>query len=98
MFTAPHTAPKRVSTTTPLQALSLLNNSFVLDQARRLAERSFAEAGEDAAARLSRIWQLAFGRKPDENELNGARKFAAEQGWELLARAVLNANEFVYVF
>ena len=91
-------APKRVSTTTPLQALSLLNNSFVLDQARRLAERSLAEAGQDSAARITRMWQLAFGRKPDEKELEEARQFAAEQSWELLARAVLNANEFVYVF
>jgi hypothetical protein len=91
-------APKRVSTTTPLQALSLLNNSFILDQARRLARRSLDDAGDDPNARIDRIWRLAFGRQPDPAELDEARQFAAEQGWELLSRAVLNANEFVYVF
>ena len=91
-------APKRVSTTTPLQALSLLNNSFVLDQARFLAERSVSEAGQDAAARIERIWRLAFGRGPDQAELDESRRFAAEHGWVLLSRAILSANELVYVF
>ena len=91
-------APKRVSTTTPLQALSLLNNSFLLDQAKLLAERSLQEAGDDPEARVERIWELAFGRAPGEADRREAVRFASEQGWALLARAVLNANEFVYVF
>ncbi len=33
------TAPKRPVTTTPLQALALANNAFVLHQADRFAER-----------------------------------------------------------
>jgi hypothetical protein len=91
-------APKRVSTTTPLQALSLLNNDFALDQARFLVERASKEAGDGAAARIERIWRLAYGRAPDAEEARAAQAFVAAQGWELLARVVLNANEFVYVF
>lgn len=91
-------APKRVSTTTPLQALSLLNNDFLLDQARFLAERSLQDAGDAPSARIERMWRLAFGRSPDAVEAEQARRFAQEQGWELLARAILNANELVYVF
>ena len=91
-------APKRVATTTPLQALSLLNNEFVLDQARFLAGRTLQEAGSDPAVRIGRIWRLAFGRAPDAEESRAAQEFVHEQGWTLFARAILNANEFVYVF
>ena len=91
-------APKRVSTTTPLQALSLLNNSFALDQARFLAERTAADAGDDPAKRVERMWRLAFGRAPDAAEFEKAQALAEAEGWEALGRAVLNANEFVYVF
>jgi mono/diheme cytochrome c family protein len=91
-------APKRISTTTPLQALSLLNNSFILDQARLLSERTLSEAGADPEARVQRIWRLAFGRSPDDAELAETLRFADQQGWELLSRAVFNTNEFVYVF
>lgn len=100
-FDCPDTAlaaPKRSLTTTPLQALSLLNNNFVLEQARFLAERSKAEAGADAGARIERIWKLAFGRNPDSAEDAAAREFVASQGWDAFARAILNANELIYVF
>jgi len=91
-------APKRVSTTTPLQALSLLNSPFMLDQSSLLAERSLREAGEDPGARIENIWRLAFGRTPDFRESDEARRFIDEQGWQLFALAILNANELVYVF
>ena len=91
-------APKRVSTTTPLQALALLNNAFILDQARYLAERSAADAGGDRDGRLKRIWRLAFSRPPEPEELAESRRFVSEQGWELFSRAIFNSNEFVYVF
>lgn len=91
-------APKRVSTTTPLQALSLLNNPFMLDQARLLAERSERDAGPSPDARLHRLWRLAFGRAPEPAEAERAAAFADENGWPLLTRALFNANEFVYVF
>jgi len=100
-FDCPDTAlpaPKRISTTTPLQALSLLNNDFLLDQARFLAERTLEETGSDPIARIERIWRLAFGRAPDADESRAALQFVDEQGWPLFARAILNANEFVYVF
>ena len=40
-------APRRNITTTPLQALSLLNNPFVLRMARHFAARIVAEVGDD---------------------------------------------------
>ncbi len=43
-------APKRTRSTTPLQALNLLNSGFIMQQARFLAERLEKEAGKDEKA------------------------------------------------
>ena len=56
-------APKRRATTTPLQALALLNNSFTLRMADHLAERLEREAaGKIASSKSSGPLQLAYGR------------------------------------
>ncbi|MBM3729007.1 MAG: DUF1553 domain-containing protein [Acidobacteria bacterium] len=86
--------PKRIVTTSPLQALALLNNSFVLDQARFLAERLKAEA---PGHEIERAFALAFARQPDATELDDARKLIAQHGLAAFARAILNANELIYV-
>ena len=43
------TTPRRAVTSTPLQALTLFNNAFVLHQAEKFAARLAREAGRDAA-------------------------------------------------
>jgi hypothetical protein len=91
------TTPKRVVTTTPLQALSLMNNSFVLRMSERLAERVRADAGEDTAAQAKRLYLLAYGRPPEADELDGASTFARQHGLAALARVAFNSNEFLYV-
>ena len=53
------TAPRRAVTTTPIQALTLMNNSFVLRMAERFAERVIQEAGTDLEAQVDRIYHLA---------------------------------------
>jgi hypothetical protein len=58
--------PRRQPTTTPTQALSLLNNPFVLDQAAHFAARVAREAGPDPCARLTLAHRLATGRPPTE--------------------------------
>jgi Protein of unknown function (DUF1549)/Protein of unknown function (DUF1553)/Planctomycete cytochrome C len=89
--------PKRVITTTALQALSLLNNSFMVDQSRFFAERLVREAGKDPAAQVVLAFQIAFGRAPKEQELAAATDLIRHQGLNIFCRALLNANEFVYV-
>ncbi|MBS1824171.1 MAG: DUF1553 domain-containing protein [Acidobacteria bacterium] len=87
--------PRRFVTTSPLQALALLNNSFLLDQAQHFAQRLEKEAtGEQ---RIDRAFTLAFGRKPDTEERTAASKLIAEHGLAAFCRALLNANEFIYV-
>jgi hypothetical protein len=91
-------APRRNNSTTPLQALNLLNSSFILQQAGFFAERLRKEAGTDAKAQTRRAFALAFQREPDKAELNESVKLIREQGLPAFCRALLNANEFMYVF
>lgn len=91
-------APKRISTTSPLQALNLLNNAFSLNQSAMLANRIRTEAewlGEDG---VDMAWRLALAREPTAMESAKAKSLVAEHGLESLARALLNSNEFLYVF
>ena len=87
--------PRRAVTTTPLQALSLLNNSFVLRMSDRLAQRVQRERS-DRAAQIRRAWMLVYGRQPDGAEQKAALAFAAKHGLSALCRVLLNSNEFLY--
>jgi hypothetical protein len=91
-------APKRTRSTTPLQALNLLNSRFIMQQAHFLAERLEQEAGRDAQAEVRRAFALALQREPDREELVAGAKLIREQGLPLFCRALFNANEFVYQF
>jgi hypothetical protein len=91
-------APKRSASTTPLQALNLLNSSFMMQQAEFFADRLQKEAGTDLKAQAGRAFALAFQRKPDSAELAAATKVIQTEGLTVFCRALLNANEFLYVF
>ncbi len=89
--------PRREVTTSPLQALTLLNGRFSLQQARFLAERIAAEAGEDAGAQVDRAFGLAFGRVPETGEREAAVGLIERHGLAVFCRALINSNEFIYV-
>ncbi|MBI4664660.1 MAG: DUF1553 domain-containing protein [Verrucomicrobia bacterium] len=91
-------APKRTSSTTPLQALNLLNSPFMVQQAQIFAERLRREAGSNAQAQVRRAFALAFSREPTVPEVETAAKLVDEEGLVPFCRALFNANEFVYVF
>jgi hypothetical protein len=69
--------PVRVASTTPLQALYLLNDSFVHEQAAGFARRVLRAAQEDSE-RLKQAYLLALARLPDEFEMEHAREFLAK--------------------
>jgi hypothetical protein len=91
------TAPRRAATTTPLQALALLNNALVLHLADVFAARLAREAGPDPARQVERAYQLAFGRRPQPEECRQAVQVVNRHGAATLARAIFNSNEFVYI-
>ena len=90
-------APRRNITTTPLQALGLMNNPFVLRQAKYLAERVRDDVGADPGECSMRAYQLAFGRPPNEHEKQRAIAHIAEHGLTSFCWALVNSSEFLYV-
>src|ERR1044072_6288181 len=91
-------APRRNASTTPLQALNLSNSSFMMQQAGFFAERLERDAGKDVSAQARRGFALAFQREPDRTELSASAKLIRTEGVAVFCRALLNANEFIYVF
>lgn len=103
----------RTTATVPLQALYLMNDPFVADQAAHLAERLIA-ASADTRERIDLACRLAYGRRSRTDEvvraaayLDQYRKELAQAGtpvetrekecWTSYSRIVLTANEFIYV-
>jgi hypothetical protein len=103
----------RTSATVPLQALYLMNDPFVADQAAHLAARLMA-ATADVRERIDLASRMAYGRHARTDEIDHAMEYldryrrelvrtgtAAEAQekdcWTSYARIVVTANEFIYV-
>jgi hypothetical protein len=90
-------APRRTRTITPIQALSLSNNTFMEQCSRKFAERVHRDAGDDIVRQIDRAWSLAFARVPNDRERKAAQVFIASQGLEPFCLALLNTNEFLFL-
>lgn len=88
---------QRNVTTTPTQALLLLNDPLIHKQAALFAERLEKDAGKDPKAQVARAYRLAFGRVPTAREQALAQEFLKHRPLADFCHAVLNLNEFVYV-
>lgn len=91
------TTPKRSVTTTPLQAMAMWNNAFVLRMAEKLAARVAREAGDEPEEQLDRIYALVLSRPATDDERGVLGDFVEENGLAALCRVLLNSNEFMYV-
>ena len=87
--------PKRTSSTTPLQALNLLNSNFALQQSAFLAERLKKDAGDDAAKQIQRAFALMFQRDATADEVSASVALVNQHGLPALCRALYNSNEFI---
>jgi mono/diheme cytochrome c family protein len=97
--------PQRFNTTVPPQALFLMNSPFATEQAKYFANRLDVAWQPTDQKRVERMYQLAYGRpaEPDELELGlqylalpkevSAKLSAREQ----YAQVLLLANEFAFV-
>lgn len=95
---AGQSSPKRSRSTTPLQALNLLNSPFAVQQAGAFAERIESAMGKSVEAQAKRAFQLAFLRDPSKDELAASVKLVHAHGLPALCRALFNASEFLTVF
>ena len=87
---------KRPVSTTPLQALNLMNSPFVVEQSDFIAARAEKEAGKGAAG-VKRCFELLLGRKPTPNELKASLAVSEKRGLKFVARALINSNEFAFI-
>ena len=91
-------AQRSVSTTAP-QALFLLNNEFVKQQAQALAARLAAEVPQDGPERVQRAYEVLFARPASDMETAIAEEFLSQaadrqEGWIDYAQLLLCSNEF----
>jgi mono/diheme cytochrome c family protein len=70
------TSPRRFTTTVPQQALFLMNNPFLLEQCRRLAQRT--SGTRKPAERIQQLYRLIYGRAPTTGERVSAEEFLSE--------------------
>ena len=89
--------PKRGRSTTAIQSLNLFNSGFVMQQSRLFAERVQRDAGDDPGPQVIRAFELALGREPDSVEATAAGNLVKSHGLPALCRALLNANEFLFL-
>lgn len=95
-------AEKRAVTTTPMQKLFVLNSPFALEQAKALAARLTGDPSEADRSRVSRAYQLLYGRAPTTAEVELALAYLSgpSEGmprWERYAQVLLAANEMMYL-
>jgi hypothetical protein len=88
--------PKREETLTSLQALTMLNNRFMVAMARRFAERLERDK-PTLSEQLAYGFRLTTSREPADDELQPLVAHAQEFGLPSTCRVLLNMNEFVFV-
>ena len=87
--------PRRSTTTTPLQALSMMNGYLVHEESGHLAERIHREAGPGRKDQIDRAFAIVLNRPPTPEE---SKRFAAfDGGLASICRILFNSNEFLYV-
>jgi hypothetical protein len=89
--------PRRAATTTPLQALTMMNHRFSYDMAQSLAERLQREAANDPAGQVRRAFALCYARAPDDVEVTAGAEVIGQFGLRAFCRALLNTNELIHL-
>ena len=90
------TAGARNVSTVPTQALTLLNNPFVLSQAQRLADRIRGET-TDLRAQIDLAYRIALARPAAQAEIAIATDLIRRQSLVSFTHVLLNLDEFMYM-
>ena len=90
-------ASRRNVSTVPTQALTLLNDDFVLRQAQLFADRVRESAPAGPRRRLSAIYEIALRRSPTDSEQRLALDFLRKRKLVDFTHVLLNLNEFLYL-
>ena len=88
---------KRPVSTTPLQALNLMNSPFVMSQSKLIAERSLENTDNNLPAALDRCFELLLARQPTADEKAAVQSITNPKDLFLVCRAILNSNAFTFL-
>jgi hypothetical protein len=89
-------APVRSSSVTALQALSMMNDAFVVRYSEHLAER-LTKINPDPSTQIDALYALAYSRPPTADERRALTDYASRHGMANACRLLLNSNEFMFV-
>lgn len=87
------TVGRRTDSNVPAQALTLLNDPFIVEQTGKWTEKT-GGVGDD---RIERLYLEAFARRPSATELAACRTFLTTRDWSALGHALVNTKEFIFV-
>jgi hypothetical protein len=93
--TSEESCPRRFSTVLPAQALTLMNDKYVLDWSRSFAGRVLADTGLTREQQISRAYRIVFGRAPQPDEITAVSDFLTRQA--ALVSGRMTRNEPVLV-
>ncbi len=107
-FPSPFSAVGRRNTTNvPAQALAMMNDAFVHDQAQAWAEQELQRSeSKSVSERLPELFLAAFGRRPTSAERVLCERSWEElykqtgdelQAWQHVCHSLLSMNDFIYV-
>ena len=85
---------KRPSSTTPLQALNLMNSKFIDTQCEILAAKFHSSNKSES---VKELFSALYSRKPTSDELSTSLKLLETESLKILCRAMINSNEFVFI-
>lgn len=107
------TQGRRDVTNVPAQALALLNDPFVLQQAGVWSARLIARPNDTLPARVDALFQTALNRPPTDEErarfqqtigelaslhqVDSSNVLASQPVWTDVAHALFNLNEFIHI-
>jgi hypothetical protein len=89
-------APTRGFSASPLQALAMFNNEFMLAHSEFFAQR-LEKLGNTTAERIDTAFRLALQRKPDTMEASAFTALAEKRGLPAACRVIFNTNEFLFL-
>lgn len=88
--------PKRIETLTALQALSLLNDNFMVSMSSFYAQKVKADSA-NLTAQIKLAFETALGRPPEQAELSILQTIGTQHGIKNVCRLIFNSNEFIFI-
>ena len=95
------TVGARSNSNVPGQALALLNDPFVQEQARLWAARIYGDDARSVSDRVEQMYRAAFARHPSPDEQSTALTFLGDgsdpAAWQDFAHVLVNVKDFVFL-